>query len=991
MFVMRKKKRPSRSSSVIAKNKKNPTNIKKRDNSPAVEKKIDSPNPLINPESKRPPISTNKQFHFIINNKPFLHHNFKINIQKFPLIRDLKTEIANSMKIEPIYIKINGFKAEEELSKIPNNFIFQISILNPSKNINFRLPNNETITITNGSSMTFDEIIENFQNFNYYFSQRSIVNNLNFYIWSFKIPKDDFELSFLPPDNFINVKLEGNFVKMQIRGKIFIFTDGESISSTKIINQAFKLNDKIMIKFIPKEMNSVTKTKLIKGVEYSLNLLYKFEFIYLKTNKKYQKLMKYNSTVLDVKKIFSTFFCDNGELKEDNIIIYDEKKCIVNDLNQRLKKLKIIYFDINYTKNKDDDKKEKTTSIHKRSLSVTTRNKKGKPPQFEDFRSPQPKKVMKSSFFDDTKQINLIFDESNKTKFESFTNYVETSMSIKELEKNISKKYNIKEKIIIGYKNGTEKVFINDPEITIGDIMEKIIPECILYIKIEPQTNIQKIPYKFEYEEIIEEIKFLPNSLLINNELQIKKIFNIKPSEKIIFILIKEEDEKIIENWNQEMKSFTDEIIHIYLKNAFNNTVIRMKSPNVTLFKYFYQINNFDSIKEIELDSEAKVRTFKRAIARENNISNLSNIKIYFNGRILQNDEKLINLDNYYSIFFVYIRNEDDIFLMSTKNIQVSKSKEDENEENQINLKSNELFFMDSELVDEFMKTAKLKKKGDKSEIYKVNQVVKFIENRKSIAMKFLSLNIHEKGKDTQFIDDQFENLKRFIQEYEIIIQLNHPNIIKSFGFFYGDKKYNPCILLEYFKKNLEQSIQDLSDVELVEIIYEISDAMNHVHEAGIIHRNLKPSNILIDEEKHAKISDFGISTLFSYVDVSDSLKFHTNNVGEIGYMAPEMYGDDGDYNEKVDVYSFGVLLLFILTRNKSPKIKPRSQIQRKIPQIPKCVNESARSLILRCISFDPKDRPSFQEITKFIRENEFNLVDGVESYLPLIHAHLGL
>lgn len=149
---------------------------------------------------------------------------------------------------------------------------------------------------------------------------------------------------------------------------------------------------------------------------------------------------------------------------------------------------------------------------------------------------------------------------------------------------------------------------------------------------------------------------------------------------------------------------------------------------------------------------------------------------------------------------------------------------------------------------------------------------------------------------------------------------------------------------------------------------------MKYVHEAGIIHRDLKPSNILLDSKKHVKICDFGIMTI-------NSDESHTKGIGTSGFMAPEIEQGRKDYNEKVDVFSFGKILYYLLTKNMSI---------RQIDEKPKIINDISWELIQKCLSISPEDRPSFSEIIDIIVKNDFNLIDEIENDMLLIGNHLG-
>ena len=214
-------------------------------------------------------------------------------------------------------------------------------------------------------------------------------------------------------------------------------------------------------------------------------------------------------------------------------------------------------------------------------------------------------------------------------------------------------------------------------------------------------------------------------------------------------------------------------------------------------------------------------------------------------------------------------------------------------------------------------------------------------------------------------------NLQHFIAEYEIMNMLNHPNILKTHGIFFSDESLPPSILLEYCPMNLEQAIKkkQMNKVELAYTIYQIAEGMKYVHFRKIIHRDLKPSNILISDDGTAKICDFGISRLMTGEEQS-----MTKGIGTQKFMAPEIINEE-NYNEKVDVYSFGVLVYFIVTGGELPNIKIKEICEGKIPELPTTFPFLAQQLIEACWIFNPKDRPSFGMICEILDDNDYDLL----------------
>ena len=229
------------------------------------------------------------------------------------------------------------------------------------------------------------------------------------------------------------------------------------------------------------------------------------------------------------------------------------------------------------------------------------------------------------------------------------------------------------------------------------------------------------------------------------------------------------------------------------------------------------------------------------------------------------------------------------------------------------------------------------------------------------------------------------DKIRQILMEYEILNNLNHPNIINIFGFYTGDKNHNPAILLEYCRYSLDQAIKKLDDIYLVGIIYEICSAMKYVHENNIIHRDLKMNNILININKHVKICDFGFSKVINMTTLTSM----THGVGTIAFMAPEMFGQGSMYDEKVDVYSFGVVMYFIVTKGIQPNFTGTGCYA--TLALPESINKLSSSIIKKCWSSSPQERPSFDDILRIIFDNNFMLIDGIESKLPMLRTHLGL
>ena len=170
--------------------------------------------------------------------------------------------------------------------------------------------------------------------------------------------------------------------------------------------------------------------------------------------------------------------------------------------------------------------------------------------------------------------------------------------------------------------------------------------------------------------------------------------------------------------------------------------------------------------------------------------------------------------------------------------------------------------------------------------------------------------------------------------------------------------------------------------------IFEVCQAMEAAHKSGLIHRNLNPLNILFDENGHVRVSEFGLSNL---IGLKEQAQQTIGGVENARFMAPELINERQDYNNKVDVYSFAIFVFFILTGGELPAITIQNQAAGKKPKLPNGINQISKDLINKCWEARPDDRPSFTEISKYIRDHNFNLIDGVENELDQIKSFLSL
>ncbi|GIN91421.1 serine/threonine-protein kinase PrkC [Siminovitchia terrae] len=171
----------------------------------------------------------------------------------------------------------------------------------------------------------------------------------------------------------------------------------------------------------------------------------------------------------------------------------------------------------------------------------------------------------------------------------------------------------------------------------------------------------------------------------------------------------------------------------------------------------------------------------------------------------------------------------------------------------------------------------------------------------RDVAVKILRLD---------FADEE-EFIRRFQREAQSATSLNHPNIVNVFDVGEEDNIY--YIVMEYVDgMTLKQYIQNyypISVEKVIDIVKQLTSALEHAHYNHIIHRDIKPQNILIDHDGNVKITDFGIAMALSATSIT-----HTNAVlGSVHYLSPEQ-ARGGMATKKSDIYSLGIVMFELLT-----------------------------------------------------------------------------
>ncbi|KAL4309349.1 hypothetical protein GQ457_01G003570 [Hibiscus cannabinus] len=233
---------------------------------------------------------------------------------------------------------------------------------------------------------------------------------------------------------------------------------------------------------------------------------------------------------------------------------------------------------------------------------------------------------------------------------------------------------------------------------------------------------------------------------------------------------------------------------------------------------------------------------------------------------------------------------------------------------------------------------------------------------------------------------------REFVNEIGMISALQHPNLVKLYGCCIDGNQL--LLIYEYLENNSlaralfgrEEQRLNLDWSTRKKISLAIARGLAYLHEESrlkIVHRDIKATNVLLDKDLNAKISDFGLAKL----DEEENTHISTRIAGTIGYMAPE-YAMRGYLTDKADIYSFGVVLLEIVSGKSNTNYKPKEEfvflldwayVQQEQGNLLELVDPSLGSkyskqealrmlnLALLCTNPSPTLRPSMSSVVSMI------------------------
>ncbi|MCF8414321.1 MAG: protein kinase, partial [Melioribacteraceae bacterium] len=252
--------------------------------------------------------------------------------------------------------------------------------------------------------------------------------------------------------------------------------------------------------------------------------------------------------------------------------------------------------------------------------------------------------------------------------------------------------------------------------------------------------------------------------------------------------------------------------------------------------------------------------------------------------------------------------------------------------------------------------------KGGVGEVFKALD----LNSKKIVALKLLSNELLENK----------ENRDRFVREGQVMKSFSHPNIVKTFQF--GESEHQGYIAMEYLTggtlKEFIQKGYPLKRTDIKKIIEQTCFGLQQIHLQGIIHRDIKSANIMLDEEQNVRIMDFGLSRS----PLAQTMTTLGTAMGTLGYVAPEQI-TNFNVDHRVDIFSLGVVFYEMLTNelpfageNEMALIHSIFNNNPKPPsELINSANKKLDHLILSCLAKQPEER--YSSVSDFLEDFERN------------------
>lgn len=254
------------------------------------------------------------------------------------------------------------------------------------------------------------------------------------------------------------------------------------------------------------------------------------------------------------------------------------------------------------------------------------------------------------------------------------------------------------------------------------------------------------------------------------------------------------------------------------------------------------------------------------------------------------------------------------------------------------------------------------------------SRIYRGIYKQRAVAVKMVRIPERDEARRAE-LEEQFNS------EVAFLSRLYHPNIVQFIAACKKPPVY--CIITEYMSQGTlrmylnKKDPYSLSAETILKLALDISRGMEYLHAQGVIHRDLKSQNLLLNDEMRVKVADFGTSCLETKCQATKG------NKGTYRWMAPEMTKEK-PYTRKVDVYSFGIVLWELTTcllpfQGMTPVQAAYAASEKNLrPPLSSSCPPVLNNLIKKCWSANPARRPEFSYIVSVLEKYDHCVKEGM-------------
>ncbi|KAG8919667.1 hypothetical protein FRC01_001179 [Tulasnella sp. 417] len=218
---------------------------------------------------------------------------------------------------------------------------------------------------------------------------------------------------------------------------------------------------------------------------------------------------------------------------------------------------------------------------------------------------------------------------------------------------------------------------------------------------------------------------------------------------------------------------------------------------------------------------------------------------------------------------------------------------------------------------------------------------------------------------------DRRRELKKILDQMIQWTSLKHPNILPFIGYQWND---TPVLVFSWYKNgNITQYLNDHPGLDRLKLLVQVASGLTFLHSKSIVHGGIKPANVIIADDGHPMLMDFGMAPDLRMVE--RNMTMADSGRENVGYMSPELI-EKGSYTKASDVYAFASLILEVLSGQppyyKLPYVQAMIQITQQKKPIPEDHQSLSSSsplwdLMQRCWNIQPDDRPWIEEVRNLL------------------------